>query len=515
MPDRLALALIVGGLTVAAGVLRIVFAGQDLFADELSTYWIISTNDLVGVVDTVSTTAEITPPLSFVLSWLATRIDLSAELLRFPALLGGIVTVPVVFMVGLRSVGRDAALLATALTALSPFMVYYSAEARGYGLMMALVLLSTLAVLLAIDSGRRRWWVVYALLICAAVYTHYTALFVLAVQFLWIIWAHPELRRTAIVASAAAAVGFALWLPGLKADLDSPTTKILSSLSPFNLDTIEQSLQHWSIGFPYSQFSELTDVPGTLALILLGLAAVAGIAGIASNRAEIRRRLVAGDRRIALIIALALATPVGEAVASLIGSDVFGTRNLAASWAYFALAFAALLTAGRAPLRIAAAILAIVAFAIGAVSTLSVDYERPNYEQVADFIEQQQVGVVIDAAPLTPGPLANSDVSFDSGSEVFRAGIPEQKVRPFSFSDRPPDPASVAERAVEAAGGGPIALIATVTPNPIPGRPSFGDLAGSVIDELPPDYQLAEQREFRGLLDLQALIYARAEVQPG
>ena len=185
-------------------------------------------------------------------------------------------------------------------------MIYYSAEARGYGLMMALVLLSTLAVLLAIDSGRRRWWVAYALLTCAAVYTHYTALFVLAVQFLWILWAHPELRRTAIVASVAAAIGFAPWLPGLRADLDSPTTQILASLSPFNFDTIEQSLQHWSIGFPYSQFSELTDVPGTFALVLLGLAVVAGIVGVAFNRAEVGQRLAAADRRIVLIVALAL-----------------------------------------------------------------------------------------------------------------------------------------------------------------------------------------------------------------
>ena len=94
LDSRLAPVLVVAAITLGAAVLRIVVAGQDLFADELSTYWIISTNDLVGVVDTVSTTAEISPPLSFVLAWLATRIELTPELLRLPALVGGIATVP-------------------------------------------------------------------------------------------------------------------------------------------------------------------------------------------------------------------------------------------------------------------------------------------------------------------------------------------------------------------------------------------------------------------------------------
>ena len=52
-------------MVVLGGVLRVVVARQDLLADELATYWIVSTRSLSGVVRTVSTTAEISPPLSF------------------------------------------------------------------------------------------------------------------------------------------------------------------------------------------------------------------------------------------------------------------------------------------------------------------------------------------------------------------------------------------------------------------------------------------------------------------
>ena len=42
-------------LVVVGGGVRLVVAGQDLFADELATYWVISTRGLTDVVQTVST----------------------------------------------------------------------------------------------------------------------------------------------------------------------------------------------------------------------------------------------------------------------------------------------------------------------------------------------------------------------------------------------------------------------------------------------------------------------------
>ena len=68
--------------------------------DELSTHWIVSRNDLWGVISTVHTDAEITPPLSFVASWLTTRIDFAPEFLRAPSLIAGAATIPLVYLLG-------------------------------------------------------------------------------------------------------------------------------------------------------------------------------------------------------------------------------------------------------------------------------------------------------------------------------------------------------------------------------------------------------------------------------
>src|SRR5918997_2957510 len=146
-------------LTLLGVALRLPLLNDSLVADELSTRWMITAGGLGDVIAKVHTDAEITPPLSFVLSWLTTRPELSPELLRLPSFIAGAATIPLIYAVGARTVGRGAALLAAALAALSPFLIFYSTEARSYALLVAFVLVSTLALLVAVEGGRTRWWV--------------------------------------------------------------------------------------------------------------------------------------------------------------------------------------------------------------------------------------------------------------------------------------------------------------------------------------------------------------------
>ena len=506
-----ALPLAVLALVVVGGALRLFVAGQDLFADELSTYWVVSTHGLSGVVETVSTTAEITPPLGFVLSWLTSRIGLSPELIRLPALVAGIGSIPLVYAVGIRTVGRSAALLAAALTTLSPFMIFYSAEARGYGVLMALVLLSTLALLLAVEDGRRRWWVAYGVFVCLAAYTHYTGVFVLAAQFGWAFWVHPRGRRPLLIATVAAALAFIPWLPSLKGDLDSPTTVILSFLSPFDLESARLTLGHWSIGLPLSgpapspfaiAGASLRDLPGVPALLLLAASIGVGVYGIFTMRSRLGQWFAAHEGRIVLVLLLALATPVGTALQSAVGTNVFSTRSLAASWPYLALAVAALITVGRPAPRITAAALSVAAFGLGAATLLSTDFQRPDYSRMAQFADEHPGGVVVDGAGFSPGPLTNFDVEGSSpDAEVFRLNLPEQMKTPFVAGRPRPDPAVVARRAAAAAGGGPITVIAIVPLAPV---------VAELIEQLPPGYELTDRELAPSVfLDLQALVYER------
>ena len=500
--------------TAVGAALRLSVAGQSLFADELSTYWILDTNGLWGVISTVHTDAEITPPLFFVLSWFTTRIELTPELLRAPAVLAGSATIPLVYLVGARTVGRAAGLVAAALTALAPFMIFYSAEGRGYGLAMALVTLSTLALLVAADGGGARWWAVYAAASCAAMLTHYTVAFVLAAQLAWVLWAHPRARRAALVANGGAVLAFLPWLTGLKADLDSPTTDILSALAPVTLDTVSSGLAHWSVGYPYQYASTgLLDLPGPVALVLLGLGVALAVAGLALRVAGegMGRGLSEIDRGLVLVVVLALATPVGTVLASAIGTNVFGVRNLAGSWPGLALALAALLVACGPRLRVAAVTLVLASFAIGAVKMLDDSFGRPDYQGAGALVDRDAGPreAVIDAAVVSPGPLSGLDVVLDRPHQVFRVGAPQERDHPFTVLDRTLPAGAVTRQAVSAAPSGSIFLVAGATPDE--SRPGATDLARQVEGALPNGYRLVRSRLYPGILDVGVLVYERGE----
>jgi hypothetical protein len=504
--------LAVAALTAIGAVLRVIVAHQSVFADELSTYWISVTHGLGGVLSLLYSSgriqhAEITPPLSFLASWLSTRPGATVELLRAPALLAGTATIPLVYALGLRSVGRRAALLAAALTALSPFMIYYSAEARAYGLMMFLLACSTLSMLLAIDTERKRYWVLFAVFSAAAFYTHYTSTFVLAVQLLWLLSVEPQARRRALIATAGAAALVLPWIPGLVADLRSPTLTLLSALSAFTPHAVRVDIEHWAIGYPYAQSptlpsvaSGLGNLPGVPALVLLALALVASVGGVAGRvrRSGWREPLRSvGGRRVALMFALMLATPVGEILGSAIGNHIIGVRDLAASWPYLALAAAAFAIAAGRRVGTAAAVLGLVAFGLAAAKMLEARFQRPNYQAAASYVaaHARAGDVVIDeTGGLSPGPLTGFDVAFRRRLTVVRALSPAERDHPFTVFDPIVSFRSAVGEAVKDAHGGRVFLVAAELP-----QTSFSD-----------GYQLRTVRRYLGIERTLVGVYSRS-----
>jgi Dolichyl-phosphate-mannose-protein mannosyltransferase len=437
--------VLVAGLIAVGVVLRIIVARQSLFADELSTYWIVTTHGLHGVLSLIYGTAsikhaEITPPLYFVASWVTTQLGHTPQLLRLPSLVAGTLTIPVVYLLGLRTVGRRAALAAAAFTAVSPFMVYYSTEARAYGVMMFLVVGSTLALLLGVDTGRRRWWALYALCACLAFWTHTTCAFVLAAQLIWVLWAHPEARRAALVASGVAALAVIPWLPGLVNQLQSPTLKILSLLSTFTPSAVVAILSHWAVGYPYDALAHLSQIPGVAGLVLLsvagGLTAVA--LGLRSRTMTLRAGAVRRQDRFLLVVGLLLVTPLAEGVVSLFATHIFGLRNLAASWPELALLFGLLVMSAGEHTGYVAAGLAVVGLGLGSYQMARGRFGRPDYQAAAAFAQRtaRPGDVVLDeTGDLSPGPLTALDVALTRRLPIVRALAPDEREHPFTLRD--------------------------------------------------------------------------------
>jgi mannosyltransferase len=502
--------LVVALVTLVGAAIRIAVAGDALFADELSTYWIVTAHGPRGVLSTVHSNAEITPPLYFVLAWLTAQLGHAPELVRAPSLVAGIASIPLAYLLGLRTVGRRAALVAAAVVAFSPFMIYYSAEARAYGLLMALVMLSTLTMLLAVDTGRTGWWAGYAVSSCLAVYTHYTCVFALAAQLAWLLWTAPEARKPAIVANLAALAGFLPWTTGLINDLSSPTAKILSALSPLTLFDIRQVLEHWSIGYPYSWVAKLDQLPGTPALVLLALALAMACWGLvrAARRLRPRGRLPRLDRRVVLVGLLFVSVPLGEGIASAVGDNIFGVRNLAASWPGLALLLGAILTAAGPRLGLIAGGLAVASFGLGAGKLLTDQYQRPDYRAAARYIDREAGSgdAIIDiTGVLSPGPLSGLDAALRKPHRIFRAGAPEERRSPFGIEDRPVTLAAALPKAIAAAPRGRIYVVATVFPQQIPG---LEERTRRVKSPYPDGYREIASHLYPGIAGTAVVVYA-------
>jgi hypothetical protein len=506
--DWSAAAVAVALLTLLGAVLRVVVADQSLFGDELSTYWIVSTNDLPGVLSIVHDRIEITPPLYFVLAEVATQVDLSPELLRAPSLVAGVAAIPIVYRLGLRTVGRAAALVAAALTALAPFMVYYSAEARGYQLMLVLVMLAALALLAAVEDPRTRWWVAYGACSCAAAYTHYTCIFALAVLLAWVLWAHPAARRAALLANAAAIVAFMPWISGFVGDLEMPDSGIMSDLSPLTPYSARLAIEHWSVGYPYIvSASELRDIPGVVGLSLEALGLASGVAGaaVAALRRRARGGLARVDRRVVLVAAMALAAPVGEASATLLGTNLFAARNLAVSWPWFALALAAVLVAAGPRLRVAAVGLVVAGFALAGAKMVDEDFQRPDFAAAAAIIDREAGprDVVVDGAVafITPGPVTGLDATLRRPHRILRAGAPQHRDGNFRIGDPVLPHDEVVRRA--AAGGGRVFLVYPESAD----TPS-AELWDPLFEAVPGGYRRVRTRVTAGFIPLAVHEYA-------
>jgi Dolichyl-phosphate-mannose-protein mannosyltransferase len=507
-------AVLVAVLTLVGIAIRLVVAQQSLFADELATYWDITTHSFGGLISSLyNTHIEITPPLFFVASWITAHIAHTPLALRLPSLLAGAATIPAVYLLGLRTVGRVPAVVASALTAFSPFMIYYSSEARAYGLMMLLVTLSTLSLLLAIDTRRRRWWVAYAVCTCAAFYTHYTSLFYLAVQFIWVLWAYPAVRREAVLATVAAAVGALPWMHAFINAGSSPTEKIMSQLSPFTVHDIRLYVEHWALGYPYANVERLSAIPGWPALGLLAAATIAMLGGLGRrvSHGELRTRLAGIDRRLVLVVGLLLSVPIGEAIVSATGDHLFGTRNLAASWAPLALTASALISASGQRTRVVAAALAVVALGLGATRMLSDRYRRPAYQDSAAFVDRnaRSGDVVIDnTGLLSPGPLTGLDAALHRTFPIFRVGSPQERDHPYGFSDPIVSFSQAIPEAIAAAGSrGRIFVVDTVFPRDIVhGRNARSEaLLGETF---PAHYHVIAYQFQRGIINTAVTVYA-------
>jgi mannosyltransferase len=179
---------IVAGLTTLAAVLRFATLGvQAYHHDEIVTASRVLRDGFGHAMDAVGF-SESAPPLYYALAWVWTQVTGTGEWgLRSLSALAGVATVPVAYLLGCELRGRRSGLMAAALVAVNPMLLWYSQEARAYALLSFLCALSLLYCVRALRSGRRRDFTLWGLASALALATHYFAVFPLLAEIV-ILW---------------------------------------------------------------------------------------------------------------------------------------------------------------------------------------------------------------------------------------------------------------------------------------------------------------------------------------
>jgi hypothetical protein len=161
--------------------------------------------------------SENSPPLWYLIEWVDYRLLGSGEFaLRLPSALAGIATVPVAWAIGRELAGRPAAIVTAALVAVNPLFVWYSQEARAYGLFVLTAALALLFFLRAQREPTPRLMSAFAAAGVLALLSHYFAVFLLVPMVLWLL-ARPATRRTALIPAGVLVLAGLALLPLISA----------------------------------------------------------------------------------------------------------------------------------------------------------------------------------------------------------------------------------------------------------------------------------------------------------
>ncbi len=287
-PDRNGYLLVVMGI---GALLRLYNLGYNsLWLDEAATLT-FARQSLAGIWES-TVTGEFNPPLFYWLEHGMLFFGESEFVLRLLPALFGVLTIPVVYLIGKEFRDRNVGLIAAALLAFSPFHIFYSQEARAYAPMLFFFSLALLFYVRASRSDEVRSWVLFGLFSAVAFWMHFYAIVPVAVLIL-----HALVTRAGSIRSArnpalsvVAFVAASLPLLIVTFGLFRARTSSAPTFGMQGLDVVYQTL------LQVSGSSDLVMVPFILLFLL----------GIAYTRRE--------DREGALLLILMMALPLAASL---------------------------------------------------------------------------------------------------------------------------------------------------------------------------------------------------------
>jgi 4-amino-4-deoxy-L-arabinose transferase-like glycosyltransferase len=166
---------------------------NSIWLDEATTYF-TSIKSLADIWQ-ATTAGEFSPPHFMWGEHFMLMLGNNETILRFiPAVLG-VLTIPLFYVIGKEFLDRNAGIIAATACAVSPFLIYYSQEARAYSMMLFFLALATIFLLKAIKSGNLIHWALFAIFSALAFWSHFYAIvMIMALVFFAFVELAPGIR---------------------------------------------------------------------------------------------------------------------------------------------------------------------------------------------------------------------------------------------------------------------------------------------------------------------------------
>jgi mannosyltransferase len=420
-------------ITLLAAALRLSTLGrQSFWYDEAFTPVHVLRPGLVATLHNVVHT-ENTPPLWYLLEWAVSRaLGTGVVALRLLSALAGIATVPVAWLIGRelqspstvpstgspigQSTGspigpstRRAAIATATFVAVNPLFVWYSQEARAYGLFVLCASLALLCFLRALRDPSTRHLAEFAICATLALLSHYFAVFLLIPMVLWLLWsaaptgpqragapgerpANPKnLSRVLIAVALPAAVGLAL-IPLILAQGGHGT----------------QWIGEWALGARLEAIPQYYLTGYTGAALGHGIELLVALVLLAGFAYGLWCTLTPREERGALLALTVLAGGVLiPVVLAFVGVDYLAPRNLVAAMVPLSALLAVVIVAQRTG-RVGVGFAALAALAFLALTIdidLSPRLQRGDWSGVASVLRVAPPESAIVTAQLGSAPL--------------------------------------------------------------------------------------------------------------
>lgn len=181
--------------------------------------------------------------------------------------------------------GAAAAIVGSTFLSISPVFVRYGQEMRMYTMVLAIVFAATYVLQLAIDHGKKRWWVTYAILLALGMWTHYFCALAWIAHLIYLIWVYKKkiFQKHIILTYVGAILLYIPWLPSLFTQTKSVQSGFwISEMSGVKL------ADYWSELLVYHNSTDLKNWP----LILAVLATITIVALAIKNRSKLKLLLL-------------------------------------------------------------------------------------------------------------------------------------------------------------------------------------------------------------------------------